>query len=316
MMTPDRKIAPLPWLILFLAAAAIFGLQGCNQSPVTVEVYAQVQFTPWPEGLVRTAHEPKMIHLTVTGPPNPVQKLQAAGLTYLVDLYSDIADDPAGIMTFLEPGLYTIPVIEERFPIPRRVRVQAISPSFISVRLDRALTKKLPVTVPYDGSPAAGYLARPAETEPPAVELTGAESVLETMTVVQTKPVDLSGARETFKKKVPLALGQPGAIQDPARFVTVTVPIDEEIVERSFDAVPVAVLNGRQGASIQPSSIDVTVKGPSNRLKTGDMTDLIEVYIDVQGMETGVYVRRAVIKLPVGMMLTAASPEVFTVTIK
>ena len=68
--------------------------------------------------------------------------------------------------------------------------------------------------------------------------------------------------------------------------------------------------------SISPPVISIDVKGPANVVNTLETSEAFIVYLDLNSLKPGVYVRRATIVLPVTTALVGVNPEIFTVTIK
>ena len=275
-----------------------------------------LQFVSMPANLIRTESLCRNIEVHVRGPARYIQQISRDNLSYPVDLYTDIALDPAGSSVLIEPGIYTIPVLEERIPLSSRVTITAITPSFITVRLEEKISVRLPVKVIYTGTPATGHIVLHASTNPEIIQLTGAESALATLTAVETKPVDITGAREDFKRKVPLNLDQFVDSNPKDSIILVSVPIREEIITRTFDNLPVSPKNTNIYADISPPEISITVKGPAKILKKSGITKEFRIYMDLAELDPGVYVRRATISLPVGLILIAVGPEVFTITME
>lgn len=303
-------------LLISLAAVLLMFLQSCSPEIEEARLLIPLRFFSTPAGLIRTTSSTRDIEIHVRGPVRLMDRLRNESISYPVDLYADLVLDPAGIVSFIEPGSYSIPVFEDRIPILPGISLLDVNPSFITIRLEKETYKRLPVTVPYTGKPAAGYLVKPASAEPSMVVVNGADSVISPLTFLRTKPVDLSGARESFKKEIPLDLGEAIFTQTSPLIINVSVPVIKEMVTLLFENLAVKHENGKGAVRIVPETISIKVKGPANDLKKSSVTDEFKIYIDLAGLEPGVYVRRAVIKLPVGLILTEASPEVFTVTIK
>ena len=67
---------------------------------------------------------------------------------------------------------------------------------------------------------------------------------------------------------------------------------------------------------ISPPAIEITVKGPARSVNFLPSDPDFDVYVDLKGLVPGVYVRRAVILLPLPTTLVKATPELFTVHIR
>lgn len=74
--------------------------------------------------------------------------------------------------------------------------------------------------------------------------------------------------------------------------------------------------NGKKKDSVAPLKIRLTIKGGHDMLNRKGIKDEIKVSIDVKGLKPGIYVRSAVIDLPLELIMTDAEPEIFTVKIE
>ncbi len=302
--------------LVVITALVITLLTGCSPEPEETNLLVHLGFSPPPSNLVKMPSHATNLEIRIKGPSRLVKRASQEDLSYLVDLYTDLALDPAGNASTIDPGFYSIPVMEERIPLHPRLAIISITPSFITVRLERKLAKRLPVHVPYTGKPAPGYTALDAATDPMVVEVTGAQSALDSLTLIKTKPVDISNAREDFKKNLPLDLDFSATVKTSTAMVVATVPIVETIVTQTFEQIRIATKNSPPKTTIVPSTMEIKVKGPRNKLKKSGFKDQFRIYIDLEGLAPGVYVRRAVIELPVGLILADTRPELFTVTIE
>jgi len=95
-----------------------------------------------------------------------------------------------------------------------------------------------------------------------------------------------------------------------------TIPIVETIVTQSFKDLLVITKNSPENTMITPQAMEIKVKGPLNILKKSGIRKQFSIYIDLEGLGPGLYMRRAIIKLPVGLILADTRPELFTITIK
>ena len=301
--------------LLLFAFVLLFLTAGCKPDPVETNLLVPVRYTSVPSPLIVTNPATEDIQIRIKGNPDLVDRVESMSPEYYVDLFTELASDPAGFQSAIEPGTYTIPVIEKRIGLPRAARIMDITPSHILVKLERRAVKILPVKVPYTGKPASGHIVLPAETEPETVRVEGAESALKGLESITTKPVELNRAESTFMKKVPLDLDET-FITPSTRIVTATVKVKKKKVVRSFDNLAVDMKNAGYPCSIVPPEISITVKGPYDLVHKNGLKDRFDIFIDLGGLKPGVYNRRAVIELPAGLLLTHASPEIFTVKIE
>ncbi|MCM2283491.1 MAG: CdaR family protein [Desulfobacula sp.] len=288
---------------------------GCNTEPVETDLLFPVDFSNIPENMVLTEFHTDKIEIRIRAAPRLMERLNTETIRYPVDLYTDLAFDPAGDFDSIEPGEYLIPVYKKRIPMNPAIKILAVKPAYVSVRLEKKVRKFFQIKVPYTGTPAQGYTALEATTDPPGVELIGPESVIESIFELKTKPIDLTNVNEAFKKKIPLDLEDPSVVFFPDQVVTVTVPLEQQLVSKTID-IPVLAGNTDFQVKIEPAEIILTIKGPFDKLSSKEILDRIYAYIDLKDMKPGVYVRHAEIDIPVDLIMTDAGPQVFTIKIK
>ena len=304
-------VKPFHYVIFIL----LFLVAGCAPEPVETDLLVPVKFADMPAGLIQTEFYTRNIEVRVRGTLGQIRRVEALNLTYLVDLYADLTSDPADGTAFIPPAFYSIPVIKERLPTPPGVDIIHVKPAYITVELDKKEIRSLPVTVVLTGEPAMGYEVVHTKSEPATVAVTGPESLFQKVTGIQTKPVDITGADADLKKTGSLDIEASGA-STAVSLVIVKVAIQEKITTHTYAAVPVTTRNGPSGVQISPPEMQIILKGPANSFKDKGIDMDFQVYIDLKDLPAGVYVRPAVINVPVGLMLVDAKPENFTVTIK
>ncbi len=299
-----------------IGLAVCFCLFGCGREPVETDFLLPVDFSNIPENMVLTDFHADKIEIRIQAPPQFVEHMNKEGLRYPVDLYTDLEFDPAGDSRSIEPGEYLIPVDRKRIPVHPAMRILNIKPSYLIVKLEKKIKRIFRITIPYTGAPAQGYKALPAEADPPVVELTGPASLIETILELKTKPIDLANVNEGFKKKIPLDLEDPSITSVPDLLITVTVPVEQQLVSKTIENLPVHVWNASAPVLIDPPAITIQVKGPYEKISNKDVLGRIYAFMDVKGLPPGVYARNVLIHIPVDLIMTDAAPRIFTIKIK
>jgi len=294
---------------------------GCTVEPTETALLLPVDFSNVPDDMVLTQFHTDKIEIRIKGDPRRIEMLNKENILYPADLYTDLEFDPAGDSDSIEPGHYLLPVDHTRIPLDPSISILEISPSYLSVRLDRKITRTFKLSVPYTGKPAKGHMALAPTCEPATVALTGAQSLIEKIKTLQTKPVDLANAAEDFKKEVPLDLENPLLFSSGQSMFIVTVPIKPRPGTRTIEGIPIQIRDSSKKAStqkvsIEPAFVTIEIKGPQEDLGNKAITDQIYAYMDLGELKPGVYARHAYINIPVDLVMTQAFPQVFTVTIK
>ncbi len=301
------------FFLLFLFSCTIFS---CTIEPVETDLLLPVDFSNIPQDMVLTYHHTDKIEIRVQANPSLIEMINKKTILYPADLYTDLAFDPAGDSNSIGPGSYVLPVDKTRIPMDPAIKILDINPSYLSVRLEKKITKTFKITVPYVGKPAKGHLALEPACEPGSVELTGAESLINSITQLKTKPIDITGAGENFKKKIPLDLENPLLYSSSTTMFLVTVPIQQQMVTKTIVDLPIQIWNSSSNIKIEPPVITIEIKGPFDKLGNKAIVDDIYAFMDLKDLKTGVYARHAYINIPVDLIMTGADPQVFTVKIE
>jgi len=135
------------------------------------------------------------------------------------------------------------------------------------------------------------------------------------MTKIETKPIDVSGLNETFRKEIPLDLAEGLQINSASRMAMVEVAIAEEVATKKLENVPVRGKNTRYRYRISPATLGIVVRGPAQVLQRLDPDRDIRVIVDLKGLGPGTYIKTAAISLPVQATLIRVDTEKFKVTL-
>lgn len=313
---PKKTVYIGIFLTFLFSAFIIVMIPGCTADPVETDLLLPVDFSNVPENMVLTDFHTDKIEIKIQAAPAVIEEIQSQGTRYLVDLYTDLAFDPAGDSVLIEPGEYLLPVEEKRIALGNGIRILSTNPSYLSVKLEKKISKSFKIKVPYIGRPAKGYRVLAAAVEPSSVELAGAFSLIQSIKELKTKPVDLTDISESFKKEIPLDLENPSVVPKSNQIVIVSVPIQEVLVLKTINDIPIQVKNTTARVEIKPSKISVKVKGPFESVEDREILNQIYSFMDLKGLGPGVYARHAYIDVPVGLVMTDVSPQVFTVKIE
>lgn len=299
------------WMILWMTAG-----WGCTPDPVETDLLIPVSFTAVPAGLALTQARTRHIEIRLRGVPSRIRQMESRNLIYPVDLFADLASDPAGGPISISPGFYAIPFISERLGLSPGVDILKTVPSFIQVQLDREIQRTLPVEAVLDGVPAEGFEVGEKTCDPGQVTLQGPASLLGGLEMIRTKPVSVDGLDVSLSKKGSLDMDDLPGIRIADVLVTVNLDIRQTVVTRTLKGVPVNAVNFSGPCRVTPHEMDVTLKGPLLIMDRIKNPSELKVSIDLDGLAPGVYVRPVVINVPVGLMLVDAGPENFTITIE
>ncbi len=291
------------WVILCFFLVGCFFLLWHDSPFHETDIFIPIDPGKIPDGLSITCPPLKGLEVRISCPESLVKTLSEIKPRYLLDLSN------------INEGVNNIPIRKDDIKLPSGISIINITPSFLTVKVEKELKKELPVIVSFSGKPAPGFFTY-AVTRPSSVMLKGPENILGPIEKIFTKPVDVNGLSESFKKEVALDLPECLDIISFSGIILAEVFIEEQIEAREFKNIPVKGKDSTYTFSITPSAIDIEVKGPVNVLEKLYQENGLEVCVDLKGLKPGIYVRRASIILPVKTILVGVKPEIFTVKIE
>jgi YbbR domain-containing protein len=254
------------------------------------------------------------LSITIMTPQSGGVNVRVRGTTRAI---SRLSQKPVRIhLDNLKPGnsVQTIPLDSQKIELGPDVSVVSIHPSSATIRIEPLIEKKLPVKVVLTGTPAMGFAVTETMVNPDTVRVRGPAGVISAQTQIHLKPVDISGASESFRRLIVLDLPD-GVKPIQADPFTINITVTEQTVLKKLTLIPIDGRGAKRIFSISPSSLTLTVKGPFRTVQHLTSNSEFSVYVDLSGLNPGVYVRRAVIVLPVDTVLIKTVPELFTIRI-
>ncbi|MDF1591525.1 MAG: CdaR family protein [Desulfobacterales bacterium] len=293
----------LKWIFVLGLMGLCFVLLWPGMTTDEVDWYVPIEIENLPKGLIAIQSHPKGVEIRVRGPRTVVQTLSDQKIEYRLNL---------GDAT---PGMHAVVIDPNLIGLPKGLKIRSVNPSRFSVKIENEINKELPVRVSFQGEPAPGFFIADALAIPDAVVLRGPESVLAPLTKIETKPIDVGGLNETFRKEVPLDLAEGLDVVSASRLTMVAVTVAEKVTTKKMENVPIQGKNTRYRYRISPATLRIVVKGPAQVLEKLDAARDISVTVDLKGLAPGTYTKRAAFTLPVQATLVSAEPEEFKVTL-
>lgn len=183
--------------------------------------------------------------------------------------------------------------------------------------VEKTIQATLPVELMCSGSPAFGYAAVSKQTQPARLEVEGPANRIQKMNSVKTHPVNITGAVNTIEKEVPLDLPEDIGLARNEKNTRIRgkVVIEKQLVEKTFENVPVQMANNLYPGIVQPNSVTITIRGTMLFFTNDFSPEDIRVGVDLKGMGPGIHVLPVQIRLPEQTGLLGVDPQVFTVRI-
>lgn len=301
----DRRafLYPLRLFGILLGLVVFFCLPVRSANEHEADILIPIVVDKLPHGLTLVGPPLKKIEVRVQGALSVLEYLALNKPSYRLDLSS------------VTIGVESVPINPDIIPMPEGVKITRVNPAYVTVRVDRQLKKQVPVKLAVSGKPAAGFFVDDLLTKPSTVILCGPETVLGSVDAIMTKPIDVSGRSESFKKEIALEFTPGLEVCASSGIILAEIYIAEKELTRQFMDILVEGHNTLFEFSISPPTINIEIKGPQKIVENLHPQKDISVLVELEDLSPGVYVRRATITLPVKTTLVKVEPELFTVKI-
>ena len=204
-------------------------------------------------------------------------------------------------------------------PLPRGVKALSISPESFDLRVEKVVTKTLPVRVESKGTPAAGHQVTSLRPIPDKIQVRGPQSVFASLSSVTTEAIDVDGREEDFGVRARFTTEIPFVVL-PSDSIDVAVGIDGAVGSRTLSKVAIELLGPHADrATLERKSLQVRLRGPRAVLDELDASSLFAT-IDLLALPSqlpGTYaVTPKLLNLPDEVEVQRLSPETLKLTLR
>jgi hypothetical protein len=257
-----RGDTPLRIASLVVAVGLWFGIAGRQTAERGMVVPVELRNVP--RDLELTGDAVSTVDVRVRASAGLVNSLQPGAIRATIDL--------AGA----HEGERIVQLSSDRIEAPQGFRVVKITPSLLTLNLERTLRKTIPVRPRVIGRPAAGFEVAELASDPAEVTVAGPRSRVQEIESAFTEPVSVEGASTGATELVNVGLEDPLLRLEGGSGVRVTVAVREAHETRAFEGLRI-VARGRQ-ARLEPSRAAVTVTGPASLVRAlvpGDLQPFV-----------------------------------------
>ncbi|MDF1536606.1 MAG: CdaR family protein [bacterium] len=183
MLSVIGRNLPLKLLSLFLAIllwSVVSRGRGGEMMEISVGIPVELHNLPPDLEVMRDLVE--RVNVRFTGPRRIVSGISHMGLSIPVDL------------TGAAEGETTIELFNSDIKVPERVTVTRVSPSSVSVFLERTVRKEVPVELALQGTVKEGFAVSAITMNPKTVDIRGPRSILNSINNLRTSVVNVEGA--------------------------------------------------------------------------------------------------------------------------
>lgn len=202
----------------------------------------------------------------------------------------------------------------------QRVSEVSILPNQVSAYVELETRGKLVSVIPdVVGSPAEGYSVQQRFAVPDTILVDGPEDILKPLLVVNTSPVDISGATESVSQRVTI-VGLPDGVTvvDPQEgMVEVRIAIEDTTnTAQTIPSLPVEIvgLDPTLSAQLDQTTVSITIDAPQSVLQSLAATDIV-VRVSAAELGPGVYEVEIEVSVPESVTLISSDPDTIELTI-
>lgn len=299
---PFRNLG-LKLMAVLLASALWFTVAGEHDVERTMRVPLDLQNKPALMEIV--GDPPTTVDVRVLGSSAVLNRMDPGEIVAVLDLST------------AREGSRLFNMRAENVRSPYGVDVLQVTPSNISLELERSAKRMLKVIPAVEGEPAPGFAVGPVTTDPAEVEVVGPESHIRDLTSATTEPVMVTGARAALDDEVTIGVSDSAVRLSADLKAKVKVQIVPAPLEREVSGVPVRSRNLGAGltARVQPLAVSVTVRGQREALDSMEAAR-IDAFIDLAGLGPGQYNLRVQFDPTQSFGVSTSEPAVVQVTIK
>jgi YbbR domain-containing protein len=302
---------PKNWVLkvvsLFFALFLWFFVVG--EDKVDMNVTLPVEIVNLPRDLVISNQYKKQIEITVSGQRSLIRGMTEQHISRSIDLSK------------ADPGTIVIQNTPESISLPRGLSILRVQPPTLTLLLDRLIQKELPIKPILVGKIHRDFSLDSVAVDPPKLEISGPQSILDQEENLSTSPIVISELKESTVKQVPLALKPEisDLIGEPVVAVRLNISELRKKMEISDIQIDLELDNGRQAETIYrllPPSVNITIDLPQGMVRPLDsIKSLFQARIEPESLEPGSRELAVILKGPPEIKIQEIIPEKVTLEV-
>lgn len=266
-----------------------------------------LSLTGIPDSLTIIHDVPEFVEVTVRGSRSNLLKLRLFGrLKATVDL-EDVKRGRVNI-----PLSSAILNVSEDFD-PRGIEID--EPKMLTLNFEQVVTRVVPVRIAFKGEiPQDIIITGDPTIIPDKVQVQGAMSIVNNITLLNTEEIDIRGKRGKLTQEAAIDAGGHNIAVSP-RHVLIEMELSRRGV-RTLANLPPTILQDTDDVTVvfSPKAVSLTIEGPEEVIR-GITSDKVSILLDITTRSAGTYKIRPEIKLPQGIEKYWLDVEYFDVTI-
>ena len=291
--------------ILAVLIASVLWFTVAGEHIVERSVRVPLVFRNIPQDLEIVGNAPDSVDVRIRGGSTVLSRVQGGEIVAVLDL----ATARAGSRLF--------PIRADEVRAPFGVDVAQVTPATLSLELEKAGRRKVPVVPAIDGDPAPGFVVGRWTAEPASVEIIGPDSRVRQVAEATTELVSVKDAKSRVRDNVTVGVADSSVRLVEAQSANITVEIWPAPVERQLADVPIRYRNLSDGlrANLTPQLAHVIVRGSKENLAEL-RGDNIQAFVDLAGLGSGRYNLRVQVDPADRFGVVSIDPAVVSVVIR
>jgi YbbR domain-containing protein len=297
-----RDIFRSDWFLKFISlifAVLLWFLVG-GEEMVQVTISVPLEITNVPVDLVIANDVPPALAVKVYGPRSLINNATKQRISKVIDLRGSHA------------GRVTIDITPSRLSLPAGVTAMKVDPASVTIVLERRLSRVVPVKAILTGEVENDYELDKVVVEPEQVRISGPESEVAGIRELETYPIELGRATNSFTREIGLNLHGLHITVDGDSIVRVHVEVRP--LEGTMRFQHVQVMSDHRAGKLTwwPAEVTVILEGPKPLLKKITNRDIV-VKIP-KDLKLGKQWLAPDVTVPPGLIVKKTIPETVRIT--
>jgi len=282
-------IAVTLWVVVF----------GSRTIEITKDVPFEVQMS---DDQILVDPVPEKIQFRLVGPK-----------AFIRNITTRIEDPIRANVKDLKTGVFTHRIYSDSIKLPMGVKVQAINPNVIQIKVEELKRRMVSVKLESTGDAPIGFKVLRTEVLPPQIRIKGPKNRISGLNVLASLPVDFSSIRET--QIIPLAFDLKSlGIEADSAVPELNVEIQGKGQAFRVKHVPVRIRSTLKSKSDDEEVTVIVRTDPADNVKIDG--DQVRAEIDMRDMPEGEFVKWIKISLPEKVHLVRVIPPLTRVIVK
>jgi YbbR domain-containing protein len=280
-----------------------------GEDKVDMNVTIPVEIVNMPRHLVISNQFKKQLEVTVSGPRSLIRGLTEQHISRTVDL------------TRATPGTVLIQNNPGSISLPRGLSILRVQPPTLTLLLDRLIQKELPIKPVLTGTVSNDFRLESVTAEPPTLEISGPQTILNQEETLSTAPIDLNEMTNSTVRQIPLALRPEIADLIGEPVVAVRIKVSDLLKKLKITGIPVDldIAGGKPTEIIYkltPPVVTLTAELPQRMLREPDeLNKIFHARVNPTTFKTGRYKLKVTIEGLPNAKILSVSPNTVTLEI-